>query len=324
MFPTTRMRRLRRTPQLRQMVRETLLAPQHLIYPVFVEEGIDKPIAITTMPGLNRIPEHALAHEVAAIADDGIGAIMLFGVSHNKDAEGSDSWNSNGLMARMARIAKAAVPGMVVITDNCVCGYTDHGHCGVQIDGQIDNDRSLANLAKQAITAAQAGADIIAPSAMMDGQVAAIRAALDGAGFDQIPVMAYSSKFTSAFYGPFRAAAGCSLKGDRLAYQMDPMNRREARRESRLDELEGADFLMVKPALPYLDALADLRRQSDLPLVAYQVGGEYAMIKFAALGGAIDEHAAIFETLGAIRRAGADLIISYFARYAAQHLRKVS
>lgn len=303
------------------MVRETLLAPQHLIYPVFVEEGIDQSVAIPTMPGLSRIPESALAAEIRAIAADGVGAVMLFGVSHRKDAEGSDSWNPDGLMARMTRIAKSSVPGMVVITDNCVCEYTDHGHCGVLADGEVDNDRSIANLAQQAVVAARAGADIIVPSAMMDGQVAAIRAALDEAGFGQVPVMAYSSKFASAFYGPFRAAAGCSLKGDRLAYQMDPLNRREARRESRLDEEEGADFLMVKPALPYLDTLAELRAQSDLPLVAYQVGGEYAMIRFAALAGAIDEGAAILESLGAIRRAGADLIISYFARHVAKHLR---
>jgi porphobilinogen synthase len=319
-FPNTRLRRLRRTPQLRQMVRETMLAPHHLIYPVFVEEGIDQPVPISTMPGLSRIPERDLAEEIRAIADDGISSVMLFGVSHHKDAEGSDSWNSDGLMARMTRIAKASVPGMVVITDNCVCEYTDHGHCGVLCGGEVDNDRSIVNLACQAVTAARAGADIIAPSAMLDGQVAAIRAALDEAGFGQIPVMAYSSKFASAFYGPFRAAAGCSLQGDRLTYQMDPLNRREARRESWLDEAEGADFLMVKPALPYLDTLADLRAQSDLPLVAYQVGGEYAMIRFAALAGAIDEEAAILESLGAIRRAGADLIISYFSRRAVKLL----
>jgi porphobilinogen synthase len=221
----------------------------------------------------------------------------------------------------MTRIAKASVPSMIVITDNCVCEYTDHGHCGVLDGGEVDNDASIANLALQAVTAARAGADMIAPSAMMDGQVGAIRAALDDAGFARVPIMAYSSKFASAFYGPFRAAAGCSLKGDRLAYQMDPMNRREARRESRLDEAEGADFLMVKPAMPYLDTLADLRAQSDLPLVAYQVGGEYAMIRYAALAGAIDEHAVIMESLGSIRRAGADLIITYFARQVARHLR---
>lgn len=321
MFPKTRMRRLRQSPQLRQMVRETSLSSHHLIYPLFVEEGIDQSVPIATMPGLSRVPEQALAEEIRSIAEDGVTAVMLFGVSHQKDGEGSDSWNPEGLMARMTRIAKASVPSMIVITDNCVCEYTDHGHCGVLDGGEVDNDASIANLARQAVTAARAGADMIAPSAMMDGQVAAIRAALDDAGFTRVPIMAYSSKFASAFYGPFRAAAGCSLKGDRLAYQMDPMNRREARRESRLDEAEGADFLMVKPAMPYLDTLADLRAQSDLPLVAYQVGGEYAMIRFAALAGAIDEHAVIMESLGSVRRAGADLIITYFARQVARHLR---
>ncbi len=315
------MRRLRQSPQLRQMVRETSLAPHQLIYPLFVEEGIDQPVPIATMPGMSRIPEQLLAEEIRSIAEDGVSAVMLFGVSHNKDSEGSDSWNPEGLMARMTRTAKASVPSMVVITDNCVCEYTDHGHCGVLDGGDVDNDSSIVNLARQAVTAARAGADIIAPSAMMDGQVGAIRTALDEAGFSRVPIMAYSSKFASAFYGPFRAAAGCSLDGDRLAYQMDPMNRREARRESRLDEAEGADFLMVKPAMPYLDTLADLRAQSDLPLVAYQVGGEYAMIRFAALAGAIDEHAVIMETLGSIRRAGADLIITYFARQVARQLR---
>jgi porphobilinogen synthase len=320
-FPKTRMRRLRQSPQLRQMVRETSLSSHHLIYPLFVEEGIDQPVPIATMPGLSRVPEQDLAEEIRSIAEDGVTAVMLFGVSHQKDGEGSDSWNPEGLMARMTRIAKASVPSMIVITDNCVCEYTDHGHCGVLDGGEVDNDASIANLALQAVTAARAGADMIAPSAMMDGQVGAIRAALDDAGFARVPIMAYSSKFASAFYGPFRAAAGCSLKGDRLAYQMDPMNRREARRESRLDEAEGADFLMVKPAMPYLDTLADLRAQSDLPLVAYQVGGEYAMIRYAALAGAIDEHAVIMESLGSIRRAGADLIITYFARKVARHLR---
>jgi porphobilinogen synthase len=320
-FPKTRMRRLRQSPQLRQMVRETSLSSHHLIYPLFVEEGIDQPVPIATMPGLSRVPEQDLAEEIRSIAEDGVTAVMLFGVSHQKDGEGSDSWNPEGLMARMTRIAKASVPSMIVITDNCVCEYTDHGHCGVLDGGEVDNDASIANLALQAVTAARAGADMIAPYAMMDGQVGAIRAALDDAGFARVPIMAYSSKFASAFYGPFRAAAGCSLKGDRLAYQMDPMNRREARRESRLDEAEGADFLMVKPAMPYLDTLADLRAQSDLPLVAYQVGGEYAMIRYAALAGAIDEHAVIMESLGSIRRAGADLIITYFARKVARHLR---
>ncbi|WP_127904371.1 porphobilinogen synthase [Solirhodobacter olei] len=318
-----RLRRLRRTPQIRRLVREAALTADDLIAPVFVEEELELPVAIETMPGVYRIPEGRLEDEIRAISADGIRAVMLFGISHHKDSTGSDTWNPDGLMARMTRAAKAAVPEMVVITDNCVCEYTDHGHCGVLLEGEVDNDASCTNLARQAVVAASAGADIVAPSAMMDGQVSAIRLALDNSGFGHIPIMAYSSKFASAFYGPFRAAAGCTLEGDRLSYQIDPMNRREARRESKIDEEEAADFLMVKPAMPYLDILRDLRTQSDLPLVAYQVGGEYAMIRFAALAGAIDETAAVFEALAAIKRAGADLIISYFARTAAQQLREM-
>ncbi|MDR3440038.1 porphobilinogen synthase [Telmatospirillum sp.] len=313
-FPIVRPRRLRRTEALRGLVRENAITAQDLIYPVFVEEEIDEPLAIPTMPGVFRIPERRLAAEIEAIAQDGVTSVILFGISHHKDANGSDSWNTDGLMARMVRIAKAAAPDMVVITDNCFCEYTDHGHCGVMSGNDVDNDATLANLGRQAVVAIDAGADIVAPSAMMDGQVQAIRAALDAAGHTEAPIMAYSSKFASAFYGPFRAAAGCELKGNRLSYQMDPMNGREALRESLIDEAEGADFLMVKPALAYLDVLAELRSRTLLPLVAYQVGGEYAMIKFAAEAGAIDEARAVRETLGAMKRAGAALIISYFAR----------
>ncbi|MBV7407380.1 porphobilinogen synthase [Maritimibacter sp. DP1N21-5] len=320
--PMHRMRRLRRTPQLRRMVQETRLTLDDFIYPVFVDEGIDRPMAIETMPGLNRIPESGLAEEIRAIAADGVRAVMLFGISHHKDATGSDTLDPGGLMARMTRTAKAAVPEMIVITDNCFCEYTDHGHCGVVHDGDVDNDMTCENLGKQAVIAAQAGADMVAPSAMMDGQIEAMRSALDAAGFAHIPIMSYSSKFASAFYGPFRAAAGSELDGDRKAYQMDPMNRREARRESEIDEMEGADFLMVKPALPYLDVLRDLREMSDLPLVAYHVGGEYAMIKFAAQAGALDEMACVLESLGSIKRAGADIIITYFARDVARYLSK--
>ena len=313
-FPIVRGRRLRRSEALRSLVRETHVTADDLIYPVFVEEEIDARQPISSMPGVDRVPESQLADEVKAISADGVKAILLFGVSHHKDATGSDSFAADGLMARSVRIAKAACPEMVVITDNCFCEYTDHGHCGVVRDGSVDNDATLENLARQAVVAAEAGADIVAPSAMMDGQIAAMRAALDAAGYGDVPIMAYSSKFASSLYGPFRAAAGSSLKGDRKTYQMDPMNGREALRESLLDEAEGADFLMVKPALAYLDVLAGLRRQSLLPIAAYQVSGEYAMIKFAAQAGAIDEARAVRETLGAIKRAGADLIITYFAR----------
>jgi porphobilinogen synthase len=266
------------------------------------------------MPGISRIPEKNLAAEIKAIQSEGINAVMLFGVSHKKDAAGSDSLKSDGLIARMVKRAKDAAPELAVIADICFCEYTDHGHCGVIDDDRVHNDMTITNLARQAVTAAAAGADMVAPSAMMDGQVKAIREALDDAGHIDTPVMSYSSKFTSAFYGPFRAAAGCDLKGDRNGYQMDPMNAREALRESLLDEAEGADILMVKPALPYLDVLARLRERTLLPIAAYQVSGEYAMIKFAAQAGAIDEKRVVRETLGAIKRAGADMILTYFAR----------
>ena len=310
----TRHRRLRRTASLRALVRESRLHADDLILPVFVEEGIDAPVPIPSMPGISRIPESHLAREVEAVARDGVRAVLLFGISRHKDATGSDTLRGDGLMARMTRIAKDAAPDLVVITDNCFCEYTDHGHCGTVVDGHVHNDTTLHDLARQCVVAADAGADMVAPSAMMDGQIAAIRIALDAAGHAELPVMAYSSKFASAFYGPFRAAAGCDLIGDRNGYQMDPMNGREALRESATDEAEGADLLMVKPGMPYLDVLARLRDQTSLPLAVYQVSGEYAMIKLAAQAGAVDEERVVAESLGAFKRAGADLVISYFAR----------
>ena len=313
-FPVSRPRRLRTSEALRTLVRETAVSPNDLIYPIFVEEGIDAPQSVYSMPGVARIPEMHLANEIKAIHADGVKAIMMFGVSHHKDATGSDSWRPDGLLARMIKCAKNAAPDLVVMADICFCEYTDHGHCGIVKNGKVMNDATLANMARQAVTAAHAGADIVAPSAMMDGQVQAVRRGLDEAGFVDMPIMAYSSKFASAFYGPFRAAAGCSLNGDRKAYQMDPMNGREALRESLLDEAEGADILMVKPGLPYLDVLARLRERTLLPIAAYQVSGEYAMIKFAAEAGAVDEKRVVRETLGAFKRAGADLILTYFAR----------
>ena len=314
MFPTTRLRRLRRTPPLRALVRENRVTADDLILPLFVEEGVDDAVPISSMPGVSRIPEKQLAREIEAIARDGVRSVILFGISHNKDAAGLDSLEAGGLMARMTRIAKDAAPGLVVITDNCFCEYTDHGHCGVLEHGHVHNDRTLAHLARQCVVAADAGADMVAPSAMMDGQITAIRQALDAAGHTELPVMAYSSKFASAFYGPFRAAAGCDLDGDRMEYQMDPMNGREALRESAADEAEGADLLMVKPGMPYLDVLARIRDRTALPLAVYQVSGEYAMIKFAAQAGALDEERVVHESLGAFKRAGADLILSYFTR----------
>lgn len=313
-FPATRLRRLRRSPVLRDLVRETVLTPNDLIQPVFVEEGIDQPLPVASMPGVDRIPERRLEQEVERLAHDGVRSVMLFGVSHHKDAAGSDAWRPDGLVARMVRHAKRAVPELVVIPDLCFCEYTDHGHCGVIEDGHVLNDVTLENLARQAMTAVDAGADMVAPSGMMDGQVAAVRRALDAAGHQDAPIMAYSSKFASAFYGPFRAAAGCELKGDRKTYQLDPLNGREALREALLDAEEGADILMVKPGLPYLDVLARLRERTLLPIAVYQVSGEYAMIRFAAAAGAIDEGQVVRETLGAFKRAGADLILSYFAR----------
>ena len=314
MFPTTRLRRLRRTAPLRALLRESRVAPEDLILPIFVEEGVDEPIPVDSMPGVSRIPERLLAREIEAIARDGVRAVMLFGISHNKDGAGLDTIDPKGLMARMTRTAKDATPELVVITDNCFCEYTTHGHCGVVAHGHVDNDATLANLARQCAVAADAGADMVAPSAMMDGQVAAIRRGLDEAGHAEVPVMAYSSKFASAFYGPFRAAAGCDLQGDRMEYQMDPANGREALRESALDEAEGADMLMVKPGMPYLDVLARIRDRTDLPLAVYQVSGEYAMLKFAAQAGALDEQRVVLESLTAFKRAGADLILTYFAR----------
>ena len=312
-FPLSRMRRLRASPQLRELFRETEINPRDLVLPIFVDEGASDFVDIKSMPGVRRIPEAKLAQEVERYARAGLRSVMTFGISHHKDSHGSDTLNPDGLVARMSRIIKDAVPEMVVMSDTCFCEYTDHGHCGILRGDTVDNDSTVLNLGKQAVIAAQAGADIIAPSAAMDGQVAAIRSALDAAGFHDTPVMAYSTKFASGLYGPFRDAAGSTLKGDRKTYQMDPMNRREAVRESLIDEAEGADALMVKPAGAYLDIIRDLREVTRLPIGAYQVSGEYALIKFAAQAGAIDERRVVQETLGAIKRAGADMIFTYFA-----------
>jgi porphobilinogen synthase len=307
------MRRLRKNASLRNLFQETEFNLSDLILPIFVEEEVSDFGTIEAMPGVLRIPESRLASEIERYARAGIKAVMTFGISHHKDDVGSDSWNEEGLVARMARTCKDAVPEMIVMSDTCFCEYTTHGHCGVLHNDTVHNDATLVNIGLQAVAAAQAGADIIAPSAMMDGQVQAIRSALDAAGYTDTSIMSYSTKFASALYGPFREAAGSQLKGDRKTYQMDPMNRREAVRESLLDEQEGADVLMVKPAGTYLDIIRDVREASRLPLAAYQVSGEYAMIKFAAAAGAIDEARVVRETLGAIKRAGADMILTYFA-----------
>lgn len=308
-----RPRRLRKNASVRELFRENSLSLNDLVLPIFVEEGLEDYQPINAMPGVVRIPEKRLAYEIERIANAGIRSVMTFGISHHLDETGSDSWAENGLVSRMSRICKDTVPEMVVMSDTCFCEYTSHGHCGVLCDGQVHNDQTLINLGKQAVAAARAGADFIAPSAAMDGQVQAIRQALDAAGFTDTAIMSYSTKFASSYYGPFREAAGTALKGDRKTYQMNPMNRREAIRESLLDEAQGADALMVKPAGAYLDVIRDIRERTDLPLAAYQVSGEYAMIKFAAQAGAIDEQNVALESLGAIKRAGADIILSYFA-----------
>lgn len=318
-FPLTiRPRRLRKTAALRDLFTETHLTLNDLILPIFVEEDIDDYQPITAMPGVMRIPEKYLAKEIEHLAHLGIRGVMTFGISHHTDMTGSDTWQENGLVARMSRICKTTVPEIIVMSDTCFCEYTSHGHCGVLNEHGVDNDTTLINLGRQAVAAAYAGADFIAPSAAMDGQVMAIRQALDQAGFTDTAILAYSTKFASSFYGPFREAAGTALKGDRKTYQMNPFNRREAIRESLLDEAQGADCLMVKPAGAYLDILRDIRERTNLPLSAYQVSGEYAMIKFAASAGAIDEHQVALESLHAIKRAGADLILSYFTRDLAQ------
>ncbi len=321
-LPERRMRRLRRTENLRDLVRETALSPADFIYPLFVAEGKGEKTPIGSMPGIFRESEATIAAIAKDAAQSGLKAVMLFGIPDRKDSIGSDSLKSDGLLARMIQRVKEACPDMVVMADLCFCEYTDHGHCGVlDKDGHVDNDATLNNLGQQALVAVRAGADLVAPSGMMDGTVAALRHVLDSGGFSHIPLMAYSTKFASHFYGPFREAAGCALgKGNRKTYQMDPANGREALLESLQDEAEGADILMVKPGMPYLDVLARLREATSLPLAAYQVSGEYAMIRHAALAGALNENDVMMESLLAFKRAGADLILSYFAPQAARLL----
>ena len=318
--PTFRFRRLRRTSALRDLIRETQLSINDLILPIFVQENIEVPAPITSMPDVFRYPESMLGDVVERAWKKGIKAILLFGVSHNKDDEGSDTWNEHGLMARMIKIAKQAQPQMIVITDSCFCEYSTHGFCGVLVNKDTDNDATLANLQKQVVVAAKAGVDIIAPSGMVDGMVAAIRSALDAADFSHIPIMSYSTKFASAFYGPFRDAVDSTFKGTRSSYQLDPANAREALSESLQDEAEGADILMVKPGTIYLDVIANIRAHSRLPLAAYHVSGEYAMLKIASAAGCINERDVVMETMIAFKRAGADLIITYYAEQIADWL----
>jgi len=314
-FP--RYRRMRRTEALRDLLRETRLHPHDLVLPLFINDTIDAPLEISSMPGVFNFPESAIAEQVQIAWEAGIRAVILFGVTNHKDDEGSDSLRDEGLMARMIRAAKEAAPEMVVISDNCFCEYTSHGHCGVLRDGDVDNDATLANLQLQVRVAARAGADLVAPSGMMDGMVLAIREALDEGAHEDVGIMSYSTKFASSFYGPFRDAVDSNFKGNRLSYQLDCCNGREAIAESIQDEAEGADILMVKPGMPYLDVLAQIRQTCTLPLAVYQVSGEYGMIKHAALAGALDEKQVVIESLNGFKRAGADLILSYYAVQAA-------
>lgn len=322
-YPLVRMRRLRRTETLRRMARETRLLPDHLIQPLFVVPGANVRKPVASMPGVAQLSiDQALVEAEKALVA-GVPSVILFGIPDQKDATGSSSWASEGIVQEATRAIKKRFPELVVIADVCFCEYTDHGHCGV-IDGHdVENDSTLANLARQSVSLAQAGCDILAPSGMMDGMVGAIRAALDENRFGQIPIMSYSVKFASAYYGPFRDAAESAPQfGDRRSYQMDPGNRREALREAELDVAEGADFLMVKPALAYLDLIRDLRERFDHPIAAYNVSGEMSMIELAAKHGYIDRERTILETLTSMRRAGADLILTYWATEVAGWLKR--
>ena len=322
-FPATRLRRLRKTGVLRDMVRETELTPSDLVAPMFVTLGERERTAVDSMPGVERLSISQAVEEAGDIHGLGIPAVLLFGVPSDKDEQGSGAYDQEGVVQLAVRALKDAHPDLVVITDVCLCAYTSHGHCGVVLeDGSVDNDISLELLAKTAISHARAGADAVAPSDMMDGRVGALRAQLDAEDFKDLPIVAYSAKFASAFYGPFREAAqSAPAFGDRRSYQMDPANAEEAVREALLDVSEGADVVMVKPALPYLDVIRRVKEATRVPVAAYNVSGEYAMVKAAAAAGYIDERAVVLESLTAIRRAGADIVISYHAKDAARWLR---
>jgi porphobilinogen synthase len=317
-----RPRRLRRRETLRRMVREARLGREDLVLPLFACAGSSVRREVSSMPGVFNLSADEIARDASAAFDAGVPAVILFGLPEAKDETASGAYARDGVVQQAIRAVRRGAPEMVVIADTCLCEYTSHGHCGVVRGGEVLNDESLELLARTAASQAEAGADVVAPSAMMDGQVAAIREALDGEGFGHVAVMSYAVKYASAFYGPFREAADSAPAfGDRRAYQMDAANAREALREAELDVMEGADFLMVKPATPYLDILRQVRDRFDLPLAAYHVSGEYAMLKAAAARGWIDEQRAMMETLTSIRRAGADVVITYYAREAARLLR---
>ena len=322
--PTTRLRRLRRTEALRNWVAETDLSPRHLVYPIFVAPGLSSAQPIPSMPGVSQYPVNELGTLARELEREGIGAVLLFGVARSKDEEGSDAWSPDGAVPLAIRAIKDTGAKLVVASDVCLCAYTSHGHCGVVKGGAVDNDASVERLGRIAVAHANAGADVVAPSAMMDGQVAGVRAALDHAGRTETAILSYSSKHASSLYNPFRdVEQSTPAFGDRRGYQMDYRNGREALREMELDVAEGADILMVKPAVTSLDLLVRARERFLLPLAAYQVSGEYAMIKAAAAKGVVDERALVLETLTAIRRAGADLVITYFARDVARWAREV-
>ncbi len=321
MYPQTRMRRLRQN-NLQPMFKETRIVKDELIMPLFFDYNATSPVPIKSMPGQFRYPLSYAEKVAKEMKEAGVHSVLLFGIPKTKDLDASGAFSKDGIVQEAIRRMKAAVPDLVVIADTCACEYTSHGHCGILCGTELDNDASLILIEKIAVSQAAAGADIIAPSCMLDGQVGAIREALDEAGFSNTPIMSYSTKFASSLYGPFREAADSGFQfGDRTTYQMSPANRREAIRESYLDEMEGADILMVKPAGFYLDILRDVRDASDLPVAAYQVSGEYSMIKAAGANGWINENKVIMESLLSIKRAGADLIITYFAKEVAEHLK---
>jgi porphobilinogen synthase len=321
--PLYRPRRLRESTLIRRMVRETRLGVENLILPLFAVHGRGVREPIGSMPGVFRLSLDELAKEAKDVAGMGIPAVLLFGVPASKDPRGSEAYSEDGIVQQAARMVKETIPDLLVATDVCLCQYTSHGHCGVVEDGRVRNDASVDLIARVAVSHVEAGADLVAPSDMMDGRVAAIREALDEAGYLETPIMAYSAKYASAFYGPFREAAESAPQfGDRRSYQMDPANSVEALREVGLDVDEGADMVMVKPALPYLDVIARVKQEFGLPLAAYSVSGEYAMIKAAGGQGWLDEERVIMEVLTAIRRAGADLVITYLARTAARLLER--
>ncbi len=316
--PYYRLRRLRRNPQIRAMVRETLVTPNDFILPLFVCEGENVINTISSMPGHAQMSIDNLVKEAREVYNMGIPAVILFGIPAHKDALGSDVISSEGIICRALRAIKEAAPDLYLITDVCLCEYTDHGHCGPLAGQEVDNDATLELLQKQVVVQAQAGADMVAPSGMMDGMVGAIREALDDAGFSQIPIMSYAAKYASGFYGPFREAAESTPQfGDRSSYQMDPANGDEALREVQLDVEEGADIIMVKPAMPYLDIIRRVKDEFGLPTAAYQVSGEFAMLKAAAEKGWLDHDRVMLESLTSIKRAGADIILTYFAKEAA-------